>query len=219
MMMIMRHIGFLLIICAMLTFAAGCTAPPPGLSERHEVDASPTPTIAVVPAATPTATIHSDLVTIVTPRPTPGETQDVREPAQETTAAPGINRTTIYSEKNDFRFNEIILIVNVPRAPLIIDLDITPEGFTRIKEGTSRYGERGDYQYQIYHISGNVWFECTVEDAETGTIIVKDGFGRTFSHDSRREIVIRRPGTYKVTFSGNFVTVDILMSIPEESVN
>jgi len=218
-MMIMRHIGFLLIICAMLTFAAGCTAPPPGLSEQQEIEASPTPTATVVPAATPTATIHSDLVTIVTPQPVPGETPDLRTPAQETIRAPGINRTIIYSQTNEFRFNEITLIVTVPRAPLIIDLDMTPEGFTRVKEGTSRYGERRDYRYQIYHISGNVWFECTVEDAETGTIIVRDGFGRTFSHDSRREIIIRRPGTYNVTFSGNLVTVDILMSIPEELVN
>ena len=211
-----RYTGLLIILCSILIITAGCTAPPPVITEQQEMQTPTSPTGTAVPAATPTAPVHSDYVTIVTPGPTPFVPPDIQTPVQDLGSEPGIDRKIIYSERNEFLSNEITLIVNVPRAPLIIDLDIIPQGLTRVKEGTSRYGERRDYRYQIYHISGNVWFLCTVEDAETGAVIVRDGFGRTFSHDSRREIVIRRPGIYHVTFSGNMVTTDIEMSIPKE---
>ena len=213
--MIMRHIGYLTIICTILIISAGCTAPPSGISNSQNTSAEPIPTATVVPAATPAAFIDPDHVTPVTPYPTPASGDGIFEPNHSIIRSSGNNNlTVIYSEKIDFRFNEISMVVDLPHSPLIIDLNITPEQGTRIKEGTSVYGEKKDYRYLIDHIGNNVWFECTVQDADTGTIVARDGFGRTFSHDCRREIVIRRPGTYTITFNGNYVIADIVMTSP-----
>lgn len=210
----MRHIGFLLIICAMLIVATGCTAPPSGLSNGQDTLPAPTPTATIVPATTPTAIIDPGHVTFITQDNTPIDGVQIL-PQSVSTSSGNNNQTVIYSQKMDFQYNEITMVVDVPHPPLIIDLDITPELRTRIKEGTSDYGEKKDYRYQIDHLSQNVWLECTVKDAETDTIVVKDGFGRTFALDSTREIVIRRSGTYQITFVGNFVTAEIMMRIPE----
>jgi len=193
MVMIMRHTGFLTIICIILIISAGCTAPPSGMSNSQDTLAEPIPTATVVPADTPTA--------IIDPVPEGVQTSPHK---------------VIYSEKMEFRYNEVNMVVDVPHPPLIIDLNITPEISTRIKEGTSVYGEKKDYRYQIDHVNQNVWFECTVKDKERDAIVVRDGYGRTFSHDSTQEIVIRRSGTYHITFTGNFVTAEIMMRIPEQ---
>ncbi|MCP1714549.1 hypothetical protein J2T58_000389 [Methanocalculus alkaliphilus] len=189
--MVVREVGYLAIICIFIIISAGCIAPPSEMSGNQNISAEPIPAATVSPAATPAAIMDSVMV-------------------EEQTSP----HEVIYSEKMDFLYDEVSVVVELPHPPLIINLDITPETRTRIKEGTSIYGEKKDYRYLIEHVGSNVWFECTVKDADTGIIVARDGFGRTFSQECRREIIIRRPGNYTVTFNGNYVGTDILMTNP-----
>jgi len=59
-----------------------------------------------------------------------------------------------------------------------------------------------------------LFFEIRVRDLLTGEVILEDGFGKTFSVDTRKKIYIRSSGEYLIEFTGNDITATIQMTIP-----
>jgi len=53
------------------------------------------------------------------------------------------------------------------------------------------------------------WFLLSVANSQTSEILSEDGFGNTYDLYTEKSIMIRNPGPYKITVSGNFVTVRI----------
>ncbi len=212
------HGRYLLIAILFIVFVAGCTAPPQSIVETPAVTPEPVQP-APPPAQTQAAVIDPSVVVPATPyptgtqRPEPEQTPSVVRPTPET-----VGYKTVYSETIEPRFSETAMIVEVPQAPLIITAIITPDTVTRTIVGTSQYGKKDDFSVVVTRPSENAWFECTVRDAGNGEIIVQDGYNRGHTQNTNMAITIRRAGVFHITFSGNFVKVEVKMQVPETAI-
>lgn len=209
---------YLIIAFLLLVLVGGCTAPPQTIVESPAPTQEPVQPTAL-PTATPAAVLDPSVVVPATPyptgtfRPQPESTPSVITAQPET-----VGYKTIYSETIQPQFTETAMIVEVTQAPLIISAIITPESITRTIVGTSRYGGKEEFSVVVTRPSENAWFECTVRDAGTGEIIVKDGYSRGYTQNTNMAITIRRAGVYHITFGGNFVKAEIKMQLPETAV-
>lgn len=177
------------------------------------------PSATIQPVATPTAFIDPSVVSTVTPYPTmtPG-IDPLKTPVPVISPDIPSRYVPIYTHTIQFQYNEVAVIVDVYQAPLIITMQINPVTIRRTIAGSSQFGEKKDFSVVVSRVSENAWFECTVRDAVSGEIIAKDGYGRSYSNNPLREITIRRPGMYHITFGGNMVEAHINMTLPEKSV-
>ncbi|MDO9540382.1 MAG: hypothetical protein Q7J09_10340 [Methanocalculus sp.] len=220
-----RYWSLILLVSILLSLTAGCTAPPPMIDDMPidipglSSPATPAPVVTVQPVATPTVFLDPSVVSTATPYPTmtPG-IEPVR--TQVPIISPEIpsRYVPIYSQTIQFRYNEVAVIVDVYQAPLIITTYINPITIRRTIAGTSQFGGKEDFSVVVSRVSENAWYECTVRNIDTKEIVAKDGYGRSYSNDPIREITIRRPGMYHITFGGNMVEARINMTLPERSV-
>ena len=120
---------------------------------------------------------------------------------------------TIYQKTTKFEQTTEAYSFNLTRPPLIIEFDVEPKMITREKHTTSDYGDKDDIVVTQRYPSENAWFRVTVRDSATGKIVAEEGFGKGFSADTHKRIFIGRYGDYLIQFSGNEVTVDILVRV------
>ncbi|NLI41507.1 MAG: hypothetical protein GX421_10075, partial [Caldisericales bacterium] len=78
----------------------------------------------------------------------------------------------------------------------------------------SRFTTREDVYTTQTYISPASYFEIRVRDKETGEIVEKDGFGKTYSVDTRKVLQVRTSGEYLIEFSGNDIIATVQMRIP-----
>lgn len=216
--MSLRNGGYLFIVLLFIVLVGGCTAPPTAISEppaATPVPVQPTPQ----PPETPPAVIDPSVVVPATPYPTGTRLPDP-EPASPAVTPPPetIGYKTVYSETITPSFTETAMIVEVSKAPLIITAKITPDMVTRTVTGTSQYGKKEEFSVVVTRPSEHAWFECTVRDAGTGEIIVRDGYSRGHTQNTDMSITVRRAGVYHITFGGNLVKAEIQIRLPEVAV-
>jgi len=92
----------------------------------------------------------------------------------------------VYRNRFTFAYNSVALLATADEAPLIINFSVTPA-----RAGPSSF------------------FILTVRDAESGVVIGQDGYARTFTTDSPKQMVFLSPGKYHLNLYGNLVNVEL----------
>jgi len=125
---------------------------------------------------------------------------------------------TIYSLE-DQKISQVLPIVSFSliNPPLVIDYNITPSRavdikYMEYKEMTTTHKEN----LVINRPYEDTWFMVIVRDKDTGEIITEDGFGRTYSFQSPRQLVLRGCGNYSFEFTGDYGNLDLSMKVKQE---
>lgn len=205
------HIPFIAaaVLLVIILASAGCAELPPGGSTGQSGGIPPTEEQSSGQGYNP------GYLTPATPYPTA---------APDVLAAPTLNRfsdtvpttdpyVTIYQKKTKFEQTIEAYSFNLTRPPLIIEFDVEPKMITREKHTTSSYGDKDEIVVTQRYPSEDAWFRVIVRDSATGKILAEDGFGKGFSADTHKRIFIGKYGDYLLEFSGNEVTVDILVRV------
>ncbi len=199
-----------------ILLCSGCIAPP---RENGGQVQTTTPENNAGTVSTPTPSLTPEIIvtqflTPVTPypkdeSPTPRSTySNLPNP----TPIP-VEYVTIYNNELALKYNTVAYEYNLENPPLMIDICIIPRMITRNIWYVSPYGSREEKTVTQTTVSQSAWFEITVRDKDTGNIIEKDGFGKTFSSNPKREIQVRSSGNYVIEFTGNDVNASIQMRI------
>ncbi len=188
---------------------AGCAELPPGetpfwsggSSENGESGG---------PSASPTPTY----VTPATPYPTGGAVAEAAKPTYR--VPPESERLyddyiEIYNKTARYNYTTDAFVYNLTAPPLLVEFTVDPDTVTRTKTVTSQYGSQETETVTVTNIDSNAWFEVTIRDQSTGAIVERDGFARTYSTDTKKEMVVRTTGVYLVEITGNKVRVDLRM--------
>jgi hypothetical protein len=125
---------------------------------------------------------------------------------------------TIYSLTNQ-EVSQVLPIVSFSllNPPLVIDYNITPTNATDIKY--MEYKEMATVHQENLVINRpfeDTWFEVIVRNKDTGQLITEDGFGRTYSFQSPRQLVLRENGNYSFEFTGDYAKLDLTMKVKNE---
>jgi TM2 domain-containing membrane protein YozV len=106
-----------------------------------------------------------------------------------------------------FQYSSTSVPVTVNHPPLLISFTVNPRMFTSQKVAYTKLGE--EQAVSSSYVSPTSWFELTLTDKSTGTLVFQDGFGKTFGSTTKKEMPFYRPGDYNLTLRGNDITVDI----------
>jgi heat shock protein HtpX len=155
-----------------------------GFSPSPGYQQSPTP---FTPAPTSLQT------TQVTPMPTPLVLGQIA-----TVALP-------YSESLEFNHNTIHRYFTSPNTVTLMYV-VTPQEVTEVKEISS---PSGYYTKTVTRNDPNAYLVITIRDVQTGNVIDKTGFGRTYSSSPNQKIIIRKTGDMEVEMTGAKVFVDL----------
>jgi hypothetical protein len=98
--------------------------------------------------------------------------------------------TPIFAESYSLAYTDIGLVADVARAPLVIEFTTWPR-------------HEDPYHCFLY---------VTVRDYETLDVVAEDGYGRIYSSDRTKRIVIREQGAYHINLYGNLLDVDLTVS-------
>jgi hypothetical protein len=79
----------------------------------------------------------------------------------------------------------------------------------------SSVGDREGKTQKVTTISPAAWFEVTVRDQATGTIVAQEGFAKDYSIDTGKKLTIRSDGTYLIEFSGNELSAEVQIRVPQ----
>jgi hypothetical protein len=187
----------------------GKTTPGSGSGTKETSGTTATPT------ATPVVEETSVLVQ-VTPFPveaTPAATSSyTRLPNYTLNETPYV---AIYYDTIAFKQNRIAYTYELKRPPLIIEMCIKPNMITRIIWYESSVGDREGKTQKVTTISPAAWFEVTVRDQATGTIVAQEGFAKDYSIDTGKKLTIRSDGTYLIEFSGNELSAEVQIRVPQ----
>ncbi len=209
----------ILVVIVLLVGLSGCVAPPkgnptPSGTQGGKPGSSPggaNPT--TLPTTVPPVT---GFITPATPFPTPTtertESYYTVLPDYPANATPFV---AIYYDTIAFKQNRTAFSYNLTMPPLVIDMCISPNLTTRTIWYDSKYDDKDPVTKKVTAIGPSVWFEVTVRDPATGTIIAKEGFAKSYSVDTAKRVTIRNPGSYLIEFSGNEVSAEIQVSVPK----
>jgi len=208
--------GCSIAVIIVILLCSGCIAPPREDTGQGETTSQgdgagqvSTPTPEITPEI-----IETQFLTSVTPYPkdefpTPRSTySNLPIP----TPIP-VEYLTIYNNELALKYNTVAYEYILGNPPLIIDICIKPKTVTRNIWYVSSYGSRDEKTVTQTTISPSAWFEIIVRDKNTGAIIEKDGFAKTYSSTPKREIQLRSSGNYVIEFTGNDVNASVQMRI------
>jgi|MTBAKMStandDraft_1061839.scaffolds.fasta_scaffold02517_2 hypothetical protein len=163
--------------------------------------ASPTETSSIIPA-TP--------FPVETPPPTTSSYTRLPDVTPEVPEYVAIFYNTL-----TFRQNKTAYSYKLERPPMVIEMCIRPNMTTRTiwysyetKEGSAK----GKTQ-TVTSISPAAWFEVTVRDQATGTIVAQEGFARSYSVETAKKITLRSAGTYLIEFGGNDLSAEVQIRV------
>jgi hypothetical protein len=125
---------------------------------------------------------------------------------------------TIYSLA-DQKISQVLPLVSFSllNPPLVIDYNVTPSTAVDIKY--LEYKEMATMHKENLVINRpyeDTWFTLIVRDKDTGEIVTEDGFGRTYSFQSPRQLVLRECGNYSFEFTGDYGNLDLSMKVRQE---
>jgi hypothetical protein len=101
--------------------------------------------------------------------------------------------------------------------PLVIDYDFTPADTIDIKY--IEYKELSTLHEENLVVNRpfeDSWFTLIVRDKDTGQLVNEDGFGRTYSFQTPKQLVLRKPGNYSFEFTGDYARINLTMKVIEE---
>ncbi len=212
-------IGIMLI--AALVMTPGCVTPQKdGTNKSTSSVATETPGPAVTVTPTPT--------------PLPPEAGSLREvtPYREASAGrstgvaptPGLDTpdesyVEIFHNTTTFVQGPVAYAYDLGQPPMIITLHITPNQTERDIFITNRsQSKKGDDEIiKVTGDSPDAWMLATVRDLNTGAVVLQEGFGKTYSSDRDRRLVIRTSGAYQIDFNGGAMKLDISMKVKRTS--
>jgi len=125
---------------------------------------------------------------------------------------------TIYSLANQKVSQALPLIsFSLLNPPLVIDYNVTPVNTVDVKymvykEVSTVYQEN----VPIVRPYEDAWFEVIVRNKDTGQIVTEDGYGRTYSFQAPRQLVLRECGNYSLEFTGGFAELDLSVKVKED---
>jgi hypothetical protein len=122
----------------------------------------------------------------------------------------------IYYGNIQFKNNKTAYTYELYRPPLVIEMCFSPNMSSRTIWFESKYGDHDEKTETVTSISPNAWFEVTVRDPVTGQVIAKEGYAKAYSVDTGKALTIRSPGKYLIEFSGNELSAQIQIRVPEE---
>lgn len=172
-----------------------------GASASTSPTPSPTPTSYLMPA-TP--------YPVETPPPTTSSYTRLPDPTPEVP-----EYVAIFYDTLAFKQNRTAYTYQLDRPPMVIEMCIKPNMTTRTIWYESRVGERKEKTETITTISPAAWFEVTVRHQPDGTIVAQEGFARSYSVETAKQLTIRSPGTYLIEFGGNELSAEIQIRVPK----
>lgn len=149
-----------------------------------------------IPEPSPIATLAVEEVSAI-----PYVTQDpYRLPYRDhgnrsTVDAVRIKKIPQYSKSFVLRSNATAVKVQVPRAPLVIDLTFSP----RWDSPDQTTGASGSFVYSKALV--------TVHRENSSAILEQEGYGSEYSTGKEKRITLYREGTFIITLSGDFMDV------------
>ncbi len=224
------YIVFILII-VILTIVAGCIQPRDGSSSGSSGGSSwfsggnkgtsgsgsgsqgTGGSAGTSPTPSPTETSYMTPATpfpVETPPPTTSSYTRLPDPTLEIP-----KYVAIFYDTLAFKQNRTAYTYQLERPPMVIEMCIKPNMTTRTIWYESRMGEREEKTETITTISPAAWFEVTVRHQPDGTIVAQDGFARSFSVETAKQLTIRSAGTYLIEFGGNDLSAEIQIRVPE----
>lgn len=121
---------------------------------------------------------------------------DLLEPYSSPSVETPANLETLFSETFALEFSANAVLVQISRAPLVIDFRVRPRRQTPLES----------------------YMELSVRDPKTREILARDGYGYKYSTDLEKTVVILEPGKYHITLYGKRVAVDLaIRTAPEDA--
>jgi hypothetical protein len=208
----------IVLVLVLLVGMSGCVAPPKGNPSTSNPGGKTGGSTGGVKATTvpTTAPPVTGFITPATPFPTP----TTERTASNYTVFPEytVNTTpfvAIYYDNIPFKQNRTAFSYNLTMPPLVIDMCLSPNLTTRTIWYDPKYGDQDDVTKKVTAIGPSVWFEVTVRDPATGTVIARDGFAKSYSVDTAKRVTIRNPGSYLIEFAGNEISAEIQVRVPK----
>jgi len=209
---ILRFFTVLVILVVIITSAA-CVAPPKaGTTAGSKGSGSQSGSGSSV-SETPTTPLY---VTMVTPYgATPQKTA-----APVPTTAPPEEWVHIYSIDQNFTFTQpIAMAYDLKNPPMVINYSLIPVNVTRNQTIFHHYGTNEEtseiIKYEIY--DPLAYFEVTVRDKNTGSILVQDGFGNSngkmYSAETNKTLKVLNQGDVLVELSGNWINANVTVQV------
>jgi hypothetical protein len=125
---------------------------------------------------------------------------------------------TIYSlNGQQAQANIPYVLFDLQNPPLVIDYTVTPVNITDVKE--LDYKIRSTRHHENVSLSRpyeQSWFSVIVRDNATASVVLEEGYGKTFTQKPSRQLVIYKSGTYRFEFSGGFAVVNLTMKVKKE---
>lgn len=203
----------LVLAILVLVLSSGCVAPPREDSNGGG-DQTGTPKKTTVPTTVTPAIIETQFLTPATPYNTPVQTAGTPRPVVTVTTVERTIYQNIYYNNLDMSYQSVAYSYDLSDPPMIIEFCISPETVTRNIWYESRYTDKDDVTVKKTYISQSAWFEAVVRDKNSGDIVAREGFAKTYSVDTKKTITIRSTGQYLIEFTGNDVSAVIQIRIP-----
>lgn len=165
-----------------------------------------------VPTPTPTTEAYPD-VTVRIQGPGTGPAQTV---TPETTLTPVLKE--VYRgifNLSYATYKHVELDYRLERPPLIITAVFTPKEIKREIVTDSRYGTKEEIRITVGHVTADTKAVITVRDADSGEVLLKDGYRGIYSAEARKEFRVLKAGNLTVEIEGLDVEVDLRMEIYE----
>ena len=127
----------------------------------------------------------------------------------------GEGYVSIYS-LTDQNISQVLPYVSfsLHNPPLVIDYNVTPLSQLRLKHVEYKMVDTYyDEDIEINRPYEDSWFKIIVRNKDTGEVITEDGFGRTYSFQTPKQLVIREYGNYSFEFTGNYGVLDLNMKV------
>jgi hypothetical protein len=212
-----RALIVFVLMLVLLTVLSGCVAPPKG-NPAQTISSSVGTTggskggTQAVTAATTAAGV-TGFVTPATPFPvttTPKPLTNYTVLPQVTVKA--IEYTAIYYETIPFKQNATAVSYTLTMPPMIIEMCFKPNMTTRTIWYEDKNGD--GVTQKVTTISPAAWFDMKVRDPVTGNVVAEEGYARSYSVDTAKKLTIRSAGTYLIEFSGNDLSAEIQIRVP-----
>jgi hypothetical protein len=125
---------------------------------------------------------------------------------------------TIYALSNQ-TVSQVLPIVSFSllNPPLVIDYSLIPADARDIKY--IEYKEISTLHEELIVLDRpyeDAWFTITVRNKDTGQLVTEDGFGRTYSFQSPRRLVVRESGNYSIECAGDYATINLTIKVKPE---
>lgn len=187
----------------------GKTTPGTSNGTKGTTGSTATPTVTPVPNET-SALIPATPFPVETTTPSNSSFTRLQELPPDENETPYV---AIYYDTIPFKQNRTAYTYQLERPPLVIEMCIKPNMTTRTIWYERNAGE-GKTQ-KVTTISPAAWFEVTVRDQATGSIVAEEGFAKTYSVDTGKKLILRSAGTYLIEFGGNELSAEIQMRVPK----